>query len=61
LVGVVGPGRAIEWVGTYLPVAALLGMVVITFAAFAVYLLLLWVASQGQGGTSGPLLSVSQE
>jgi hypothetical protein len=36
-------------------------MVVITFAAFAVYLLLLWVASQGQGGTSGPLLSVSQE
>jgi hypothetical protein len=40
-----GLGREIEWVGTYLPVAALLGMFIRTFAAFAVYVLLLWVAS----------------
>jgi hypothetical protein len=40
-----GLGREIEWVGTFLPVAALLGMFVRTFAAFAVYVLLLWVAS----------------
>jgi hypothetical protein len=40
-----GLGREIEWVGTYLPVAALLGMFVRTFAAFAVYVFLLWVAS----------------
>ena len=40
-----GLGREIEWVGTYLPVAALLGMFVRMFAAFAVYALLLWVAS----------------
>jgi hypothetical protein len=40
-----GLGREIEWVGTYLSVAALLGMFVRTFGAFAVYVLLLWVAS----------------
>ena len=61
MAGVVGLGRAIEWVGTYFPVAALLGMVVRMFAAFAVCLLLLRVASQGQGGSFGSLLSVSQE
>ena len=60
LIGVVGQGGAIEWVGTYLPVAALLGMVVRTIAAFAVYLLLLGSPPKVRE-TFGPLLSVSQE